>query len=207
VTLLLNSGDISGKPHDSSVRLQIYSHDPITGRPSAATGLVMNLSGATNPITLAAGNVSTPFKWIPSTPFNLAADECYWVVLSVDSGAIAYQAVTFSIPSGAAGSFGRSTSLNGGATWGPVDNTSNYRMLIMGTASSSSPSLTISLVGAGAAVVSWPFPSTGFALQQNPGLDPFNWNPPSESVSDDGTNRFLLLNPSAGNRFFRLLKQ
>jgi hypothetical protein len=33
VTLLLHSGDGSGKPHESNVRLQIDSHDPLTGRP------------------------------------------------------------------------------------------------------------------------------------------------------------------------------
>jgi hypothetical protein len=36
------------------------------------------------------------------------------------------------MPTGAAGAYGRSTSLDAGATWGPADNTSNRKMLIRG---------------------------------------------------------------------------
>lgn len=207
VTLFPRSGDGTGKPHETSVRLQIYSDDPATGRPSASSGAIMNLSGATNPVTLVAGNAQTPLKWVPATPFNLSPDVCYWVVLSVESGANAWQEVTVATPEGAAASLGRSSSLNGGATWGPTDGGSNYKMLILATASQLSPALTISMAGAGEAVISWPFPSTGFALQQNAGLNPASWTAPSESVSDDGTNRFILVNPPTGNRIFRLLKQ
>lgn len=206
VTLYPSSGDGSGQPHDSTVRLQIYSHDPVTGRPSASTGAIMNLFGATNPITLAAGNVATPLKWVPATPFDLSPNACYWAVLSVDSGANAWQGATFSTPTGAAGSFGRSSSSNGGASWGSTDATSNYKMLIMGTLSASSPPLTISFTSTNTAVISWPFSSTGFALQQNIDLNSTNWIAPIESVSDDGTNHFILVNPSAGKRFYRLLK-
>ena len=138
VTLLLSSGDASGQPHDSSVRLQIYSHDPVTGRPSASTGLMMNLSGVTNPITLAAGNVATPVKWIPAAPFTLAANECYWAVLSVESGADAWQAATYAMPTGEAATLGRSYSQNAGVSWTPSD-ASTYRMLIRGTAAATPP--------------------------------------------------------------------
>jgi hypothetical protein len=58
-------------------------------------------------ITLAAGNISTPFRWSPSAPYHLSPNECYWLVFSVDSGAIAYQAATFSMPAGDAATFGR----------------------------------------------------------------------------------------------------
>jgi hypothetical protein len=68
------------------------------------------------------------------------------------------------------------------------------------------PRLTIAFTSTNTAIVSWPFPSTGFALQQNPDLNPANWTVPLESVSDDGTNHFILVNSPTGNRFYRLLK-
>jgi len=206
VTLFLNSGDFSGRPHESTVRLQIYSHNPATGRPSTNTGPVMNLSGTTNPITLAAGNVSTPFTWVPSEPFGLSANQCYWAVLSVESGRIAYQPSTSIIPIGAAGTLGRSYTENAGVSWAPTDGTSNWRMLIRGTPSAPPPQLTISFTGPSTAVISWPFPSTGFALQQSTDLNPAGWTTPIESVSHDGTNHFIRVSPLTGPRFFRLYR-
>ena len=68
-----------------------------------------------------------------------------------------------------------------------------------------SPLLTITLTG-NRAVVSWPSPSTGFLLQQNANLNTANWVPASEAVADNGTNRFIIVNPPAGRRFYRLFK-
>lgn len=55
-------------------------------------------------------------------------------------------------------------------------------------------------------VVSWPSPSTGFSLQQATDLTTANWSAPEESVSDNGTNRFIIVDPTTGNRFYRLFK-
>jgi hypothetical protein len=68
------------------------------------------------------------------------------------------------------------------------------------------PLLTIRLTTTNTAVVSWPSPSTGFTLQQNTDLNTANWLAASQTVSDNGTNRFILVNPPAGNRFYRLFK-
>jgi hypothetical protein len=38
------------------------------------------------------------------------------------------------------------------------------------------------------------------------GLDTTNWVTPPESVNDNGTNKFILVAPPAGNRFYRLFK-
>ena len=54
-------------------------------------------------------------------------------------------------------------------------------------------------------VVSWPSPSTGWHLQQNTNLTGTNWGAPAETVSDNGTNRFIVVNPPAGQRFYRLI--
>jgi len=56
------------------------------------------------------------------------------------------------------------------------------------------------------AVVSWPSPSTGFTLQQNTNLATTNWFVPSEAVSDNGTIKFITVNPPLGSRFYRLVK-
>jgi hypothetical protein len=68
------------------------------------------------------------------------------------------------------------------------------------------PLLTIYLTTGNRAVVSWPSPSTGFTLQQNGGLNPASWTTPSEAVTDNGTNKFIIVNPPTGNRFYRLFR-
>jgi hypothetical protein len=68
------------------------------------------------------------------------------------------------------------------------------------------PSLSIKLATSNTAMISWPFPSTGFALQQNTNLNTDNWSAPSEMITNNGTLNFILVNPPTGNRFFRVLK-
>jgi hypothetical protein len=66
------------------------------------------------------------------------------------------------------------------------------------------PVLTIFLTSTNTAVVSWPSPSTGYVLQQSAGLASPDWITPPESANDDGTNRFIIVTPPLGNRFYRL---
>lgn len=66
------------------------------------------------------------------------------------------------------------------------------------------PRLTILLTPTNTVVVSWPSPSTGFALQQNTNLNTTNWVTPLETVNDNGVTKSILVNPPAGNRFYRL---
>ena len=68
------------------------------------------------------------------------------------------------------------------------------------------PSLTIRLMTANAVRVSWPSPSPGFTLQQNADLNTTNWTYVPQMVTDDGTDRFIIVYPPAGNRFYRLFK-
>ncbi len=67
-----------------------------------------------------------------------------------------------------------------------------------------SPPLRISLSTTNTAMVSWPYPSTGWNLQQNGDLSTINWVTPAETVNNDGTNNFIIVNPPAGTRFYRL---
>jgi hypothetical protein len=66
------------------------------------------------------------------------------------------------------------------------------------------PTLTIFRTVTNTAVVSWPSPSTGWKLQQNPNLSAGSWITPSETVNDNGTAKFIIVNPPVSNRFYRL---
>jgi hypothetical protein len=66
------------------------------------------------------------------------------------------------------------------------------------------PALTIKLTTTNTAMVYWPSPSTGWNLQKNVDLTTANWLTPAESVTDNGTIKYIIVNPPAGNLFFRL---
>jgi hypothetical protein len=66
------------------------------------------------------------------------------------------------------------------------------------------PALTIRLTSTNTAQVSWPSPSTGWALQANTNIAGTNWVTPAETINDNGTLKFIIVNPPAGNRFYRL---
>ena len=68
------------------------------------------------------------------------------------------------------------------------------------------PLLTVRRTQTNAVVVSWPSPATGFSLQEANDLTTSSWNTPFESIFDNGTNKFIIVNPPAGNRFYRLFK-
>jgi hypothetical protein len=68
------------------------------------------------------------------------------------------------------------------------------------------PELQIARTGPNTAVVSWPYPSTGYGLQQNVNLNSATWTAAPEAVANNGTSNFIIVNPPTGNRFFRLLK-
>ncbi len=129
VTLLLVA---AGIPGPGTVRLQLYANDPVSGKPSVSTGVIMNLSGITNPITLPTGFAETPIEWVPATPVTLAANTCYWVVLSTDSGLVG-EIASASMPTGDAGANGRTSSADAGAKWQQPDTGTNRKMLIQGT--------------------------------------------------------------------------
>ncbi len=55
--------------------------------------------------------------------------------------------------------------------------------------------------------VTWPSPATGWTLQQNTnGVSSVNWSNVTSGIQDDGTTKTLIVNPPAGNRFYRLSK-
>jgi hypothetical protein len=66
------------------------------------------------------------------------------------------------------------------------------------------PLLQILLTTTNTAMVFWPSPSAGFNLQMNANLATTNWAAPAETVTDNGTIKYIIVNPPAGNRFYRL---
>jgi hypothetical protein len=79
--------------------------------------------------------------------------------------------------------------------------------IIAAVQSPGAPLLTIRLTSTNTVAVSWPSPSTGFVLQQNTnGVATVNWSNAPGTILDDGTTKTLVVNPPAGNRFFRLIK-
>ena len=66
------------------------------------------------------------------------------------------------------------------------------------------PVLSIKLTTTNTAMVYWPSPSTGFNLQVNTDLKTANWTAVTETVNDNGTIKYIIVNPPTGNRFYRL---
>jgi FG-GAP repeat len=90
----------------------------------------------------------------------------------------------------------------------PQDNGVGTAYLFNIPSASPPPSLTIQATITNTVVVSWPSPSTGFVLQQNTnGLSSVNWSNVTATLQDNGTTKTLLVNPTGGNRFFRLFKE
>ena len=146
----------------STVQLQILSNDPSSGKPFTSTGVIMNLSSMTNPVSLSPNVPGKPVTWIPSTPFTLMANECYWAVLSVESGSSVRLAASQTKPTGDVGTFGRVGSTDAGVTWGVPDTFSNHMMLIRGTALAPPPALVFSEVRFSGNELRFSFPtSTG----------------------------------------------
>lgn len=126
-----------------SVRLRIFTHDPANGRPGASTGLIMNLSSLTNPISITPGKVGISVRWVPAAPFTLLPNTCYWAVLSVDSGTFIGRSSSVTRPTGAAGGYGASITEDAGVTWSIPDDSINQKMLITGTPASAPQALVI----------------------------------------------------------------
>ena len=66
------------------------------------------------------------------------------------------------------------------------------------------PGLQVSLTSSNTVAVSWPYPSTGWTLQQNSDLTTTNWVTSTNTVANDGTNNFIIAASSLDKLFFRL---
>ncbi len=77
--------------------------------------------------------------------------------------------------------------------------------LIAAVQAPGAPLLAISLTSTNTAMISWPSPSTGFSLQQNSNsVASVNWSNVITVPTDNGTIKYVIVNPPSGNRFYRL---
>ena len=68
------------------------------------------------------------------------------------------------------------------------------------------PLLSVSLTTTNTVLISWPYPSTGFNLQQNGALGTANWVNVTNSPVQAGQELQVIVRPPSGNKFYRLLK-
>lgn len=108
------------------------------------------------------------------------------------------------------GSYSLSSTVGTSGTGGPASGgsfsvtTSPWSIAVVQTPGG--PRLTIIAVG-NAVRVMWPSASTGWVLQQNTySVGSVNWSNVVATIQDDGTTKTLVVNPSSGNRFYRLYK-
>jgi hypothetical protein len=87
-------------------------------------------------------------------------------------------------------------------TGGNYSVTGGFWSLVSIIQSAGAPMLTITHFG-NTVKVSWPYPSSGWTLEQTPDLKSAGWST-SGGVSNDGTNNSITLISPTGNKFFRL---
>jgi hypothetical protein len=84
--------------------------------------------------------------------------------------------------------------------------TGGFWSLLSVVQTAGAPLLSIYFTSTNTAMVSWPSPSTGWTLQQNTNsVSSMNWSN-APAPADNGTIKYLLVNPPTGNRFYRLFK-
>jgi len=93
-------------------------------------------------------------------------------------------------------------SANNTMSGGNYSLTGGFWSLISVVQTIGSPALVITHSG-NSVKISWPYPSTGFVLQQNSNLSTANWTT-SGGISNDGTNNFITITSPTGNLFYRL---
>ena len=69
------------------------------------------------------------------------------------------------------------------------------------------PTLTVRYTATNTVMVSWPSPSLNFTLQQNTNaLGTVTWSNVLSGIQDNGTLKYIIVNPPSGTRFYRLFK-
>ena len=92
---------------------------------------------------------------------------------------------------------------SGPLTGGNYSLTGGFWSLIGTVPTPGVPTLGVQLSG-NTVMVYWPSRSTGFNPQVNTNLATPNWVTPAETVHDNGSIKYLLVNPPSGSRFYRL---
>ena len=80
-----------------------------------------------------------------------------------------------------------------------------FRGLVAAAQTTGAPTLAIQKTTTNTIVISWASPSNGFSLEQSDDLRASAWAPPAETVADNGTKKFIIINPPGRSRFYRLV--
>ena len=141
--------------------------------------------------------------------FSLSA----WLLLAITVRAQPYSIGWFTIDGGGGTSTGSVYSVSGtvgqpDATQAPMTG-GNYSLTggfwaLYAVQSSTAPLLSIKITSTNTAMVYWTSPSPGYNLQVSTSLGTPNWATPVETVQDNGTIKYIIVNPPSGNRYFRL---
>ena len=92
-------------------------------------------------------------------------------------------------------------------TGGNFSLTGGFWSLLSVVQTPGAPLLSITLTPTNTAMVSWPSPATGFNLQVNTNsVGSVNWSNAPGTIQDNGSIKYLIVNPPTGTRFYRLLK-
>ena len=92
-------------------------------------------------------------------------------------------------------------------TGGNYSLTGGFWSLLSVVQTTGAPLLSVTRTTTNTVLVSWVSPSTGFDLQVNTNsVASVNWSNAPGPIQDNGTMRYLIVNPPAGNRFYRLFK-
>jgi hypothetical protein len=89
---------------------------------------------------------------------------------------------------------------------GPYTLAGGFWSIISSVATSGAPQLSISLTHTNTVLVSWPSAATGFVLQHNTSLAPLSWQLAPQTPIDNGVVKSILVAPSSGTAFYRLVK-
>lgn len=85
--------------------------------------------------------------------------------------------------------------------------TGGFWSLLSVVQSPGGPPLSIAFTSTNTAMVYWSSPATGFNLQQNTnGVGTVNWTNIVSGIQDNGTIKYVIVNPPTGSRFYRLVK-
>ena len=142
--------------------------------------------------------------------FLLTAALCFFA--SVAARAQTYSIDWFTIDGGGGTSTGGVYSVSGTIGQpdaGPTLSGGNYTVdggfwgLIAAVQTPGAPLLSITRSNS-IVIVFWPFPSTGFVLQENPVINTTNWTDVRTSPTTNGLNLQVVVPSPLGNRFYRL---
>jgi hypothetical protein len=161
--------------------------------------------------------IPSNIKTLASLRFRFWYSFAAWLAAMLLTGAIvraqSYSIDWYQISSGGGMSLGGDYSLAGtlgqpeaGSTTigGNYSLTAGFWTLISIVPTPGAPTLTIAFTSTNTFIISWPSPSTGFAIQQSTAVPNSVWAAPSEGISDDGINKSIVLQSLTGTRFFRL---